>query len=139
MGVGVATASLFYTVYTTEEQKSEQREIDRLNEANLAAESKEAERRVGESNARTAILLRSAAAASGFAAGGSKSEYVGSIIQEQQRELDWMKTSGASRLSIMRAESSARMRLLNAQQAAGIFKGIGGAYSAGVKEGYWGT
>jgi len=138
MGVGVALASLFYTVYTTEEQKSEQKEIDRLNQANLEAESKEAERRVGESNVRTAILLRSAEAASGFAEGGSTSRYVGSIIQEQQRELDWMKTSGASRLSIMRAESSARMRLLNAQQTAGIFKGIGDTYSAGVKEGYWG-
>lgn len=139
MATGVAIVSLFYAAYTAKEQKKDQEEIDRINEANLKAETVEASRRVEASNRRTAGLLRASEAASGFAAGGSTSAYVGGIIKEQQRELDWMKTSGASRLDIMRSESSARLRLMKAERTAGIFKGASGVYSAGATEGYWGN
>lgn len=138
MATGVAVSSLFYSVYTAEKQKDEQEEIDRLNAANLEAETTEASRRVEASNLRTAKLLRTQEAATGFAVGGSTSFKIGAIIKESQRELDWMKTAGASRLDIMRAESSARMRLARAEQISGVFRGISGVYSAGAKEGYWG-
>lgn len=127
MAIGVL--NVLYSEYTRQEQIGDQKEIDRLNAANLKAETAEAAKRIESANIRTTKLLRAQEAASGFAVGGSTSARVGAIIKEQQQDLDWMKTAGASRLDIMRQESAARLRLMKAEKTAALFQGISGAYS----------
>jgi len=77
-------------------------------------------------------LLKAHAASIGFSAGGSTTSYVDEIVSQGQSDLDWMKTSNVSRLGILRAESSARLRLNQGQRTAGISAGIGNAIGSGV-------
>lgn len=130
MAVGIAVAGLLYSEYTRREQIEDQKEIDKLNAANLKSETAEAAERIETANKRTAGLLRAKGAAAGFAVGGSTSARIGAIIKEQQQDLDWMKTAGASRLDIMRQESAARLRLMKAEKSAALFQGISGAYTS---------
>lgn len=133
MATGFAVASLLYTVYTTEKQIKDQKEIDELNQANLEAETAESIRRTELSDRRTSGLLRSSEAASGFKSGGSRTIQMESILGEQKRELDWMKTAGASNIDISRAESSARLRLLKAERGLSLLQGSANVYSSAQK------
>lgn len=139
MATGVAIAGLVLaiggTVVNTRDKNraiADEKEIADLNAANLAAETAEASKRLEKSNKRTAGLLRAHAAGIGFKTGGSTSSRAGDIISENQSDLDWMKTAGRSRLDILRAESSARLRLSQAERSAGAVRGVSSAIGSGA-------
>ncbi len=139
MAIGIGIASLVLAVGGTvvqtrdkNRQIADMKEIDATNASNLALENKESARRLDLSNKKTAGLLKAYSASTGFASGGSTTGYINNVIGEGQKDLDWMKTSGRSRLGILRSEANARLRLTKASASAGVVAGVGNAIGSGV-------
>lgn len=138
LGLGIASFALAVggtamSVRDRNRDIADQKAIDELNAQNLELESAESEKRLKKSNLRTAGLLRAHASAVGFKRGGSTTAYVEDLVKEGESDLDWMRTSGRSKLGILRAESSARLRLSKAERATGVTSGVSSAVGAGLR------
>ena len=113
----------------------EQAIIDAENLERERLETEESIKRTGESHAKTEATARTQVAASGFAVGSSLDKYVASMQEEHASDIDWMRTSGASREAIQKRESSARYSAGMAGAKTTMIAGIGGAANtlSGVK------
>lgn len=102
-------------------------------------------RRQGQDDQRLRASARARAAASGAEMSGSPLSYLNFMEEEQGRQLDWMKTSGASRIRLQNEGDKLRARAGvisgEAQQWDAIFTGIGsiastvGSFGAGGAKG----
>lgn len=90
-------------------------------------ETGESIRRTEEVNAQTRGTAKAQIGASGFGSGSSLDSYLETIKQEQTSDIDWMRTSGASRADISGREADARQRNTVAQANARFIGAIGGA------------
>ena len=135
VGVGIATLALgIYSTATSQRNRkrdiADQQAIDALNAANLASETAESVKLTKRTQDLTQSYVNARAASSGFASGGSLTFAARTLETQQASDLDWMKTSGASRLSILQSESQARLRLSKAEASASAFKGYTGAFTS---------
>ena len=111
------------------------REQELMAEQNAALEQQELTENVRRENLRNSQIKGSAAAkaaASGRRVEGSLSSYLDFIEEEQGREVDWMRSSGASRIRLNRqaAMNQARSTRLQARaKKRGLYTGLLGAAS----------
>lgn len=105
----------------------EQLALDRENIELGKKETAESIRRTEEVNAQTVGFAKTQIGASGFGSGSSMDSYLQTIQQEQSSDVDWMRTSGASRADIAGREAEARKRNTIAQGNAAFIGSIGGA------------
>ncbi len=104
----VAVISGIYGVYSGIKQSkaasaaaSKQERIARDNASNSRAETQEEARRLQREGDKAEAKGRSRAAASGVTPDGSMDIFLGSEKDEFDREVDWLKTSGENRASII--------------------------------------
>ena len=90
-------------------------------------------RRQGDEDRRLRSSALARAAASGAELSGSPLAYLDYMEEEQGRQLDWMKTAGASRIRLQNQSDKLRARAGvisgESQQWQSIFSGIGSAAS----------
>lgn len=108
-------------------QAQTQAEIDAENAERERMETEESIRRTEVSHKKTEATARTQVAASGFAAGSSLDKYVASMQEEHASDIDWMRTSGASRAAIQKRESAARYSAGMAKAKGTKIAGIGSA------------
>ena len=98
-----AVASLASGVMGFMGKKDEQKAAEKAGQANQAriqAETKEEHRRAAAVAGQQKGSARARAAASGVRESGSSAAYIASLADEQQRQLSWLKRSGATRGNI---------------------------------------
>jgi hypothetical protein len=81
--------------------------------------------RTERENLKTEGLAKVQVGASGFKVGSSLDQYVEKVKAEHASDLDWMRTSGATKVGIMEREASARKRTGIATSQATTISGIG--------------
>ncbi len=127
-----------------QELRSIAREEERLGERNaLLARRELAEqiRRQTEEDRliRSAALAR--AAASGAKVSGSVADYLDYMETEQNRQLEWLRTAGATRIRLeleaVRISAAATRSQASAQGFAALFAGFAGAFSFMDKGGFF--
>ena len=113
-------------------------EQERLDLANIQLEKLETEesiRRTLESQGKTIGTQRSQAGASGFGVGSSLDRYIASTQAEHSSDIDWMRTSGASRAAIGEREAAARKDAADAVSKGNYTSSITGAIGSGMSAG----
>ena len=116
---------------------SAQFELDEENRRLAALELDESVARTEDVNRQTEGLASSRIGASGFGAGSSMDKYLETIKATHAGDIDWMKTSGASRDAIAAREAAARKRSADSFASARFTQSIG--QSLGSLGGYaWG-
>lgn len=106
------------------------RQQELMAEENAMLEQKELDENVRRQNLRDAQVRGSAqakAAASGQRVEGSLSNYLDFIDEEQSREIDWMKTAGASRIRLNKQAANNQARSLRIQaktRKRGLYSGL---------------
>lgn len=117
--VGAIAGPLFgeaYAGYESErEYNAEQARIAEENTRLYELEVAENIRRSSLYNEQNLGLARTQAGASGFAVGSSVGLYVDTINAEQEADVDWMRTSGASAAALQRKTASAVKRFSDRQ------------------------
>jgi len=148
----VTIASTAYGIHSSMEaadaQKAAAAESERLgieNAAAVEAETQEQARRTAAAQSSQQASARARAAASGVAEGGSMSTVTGEMAKEHTRQLDWLKTSGATRAEMTRQGAKASGDVGRAQASAtraggiaGGIQGVGSIHKSGTKAGWWG-
>ncbi len=125
---------------------SEQERLDLENIRLNKLETEESIRRTEESQRDVIGTQRNQVGASGFATGSSLDKYIEATQKRQASDIDWMRTSGASRDAISAREASARKSASESQSKARLVSGISsaigsgaGAFAVGNKSGWkWG-
>lgn len=122
-------------------------EAERLAEANAVAseaETHESMRRTRRQSAAAEATAGAKAGASGVV-GGSMGDAIASMITEHGTQLDWMKTSGASRANIIRKggaltgmQGRAQADATRARGTSNLLKSSQTVYSSGKKADWWG-
>ena len=103
-------------------------------------ETAESIRRTEESQEFTESTAKTQIGASGFASGGSMGRYMSTMEAKHATDVDWMKTSGASRTAIASREAAARHRAGLEGSKATLVSGVGQAVgSAGSAAGAYST
>lgn len=143
IGAGVAVAGAIGGYVSSRKAAKEQKKLDRENRALYKRELDESIRRTQETQRTTEATASTQVAASGFAVGSSLDRYVDTMQAQHSSDIDWMRTSGASILSIQEREASARYDLATAQSRSQLFSGLGSAvgqagqtYTYGAKYGW---
>ena len=139
-----AVASAAAGVYSAKQSADAAEEQEKLAEKNAQYEQMEAEesaRRLSEENERTESLSRAMAAASGVG-GESQENYLSAQELKGQREVAWMKKTGANRANIIRTEGAITAKAGKAQAlASGVSsatQGVGTVYQTGAANKWWG-
>jgi len=109
-----------------------QEQLDKQNIELYKKEVGESVRRTGIENDKTESVIKTQIGASGFAVGSSLDAYLKTVQQENSTDLDWMRTSGASRVAISEREAAARKRNSDAQANANLVAGVGNAIGTGA-------
>ena len=109
-------------------QSAEQAAIDAENVERERIETEESIARTEIEHGKTEAQARMEVAASGFAVGSSLDKYVATMQEEHTSDVDWMRTSGASRAAIQERESAARYRSGMDRSSATKVAGIGSAF-----------
>lgn len=116
----VAAAAAVITVVGAEESKKavrgaagDRRNLDRENRLRYEKEVVESVRRTKYQQGVIESQAKASSGSSGFAIGSSLDKYVKTVEAQHERDIDWMKTSGASISAIMESEASARQRASN--------------------------
>jgi hypothetical protein len=98
-------------------------------------------RRTELENKRIRSSAKARAAASGARLEGTPMEYLDYMEGEQERQLDWMKTAGASRIRLDLQGEKSRAKALKIQgqnqRTSSFFSGVTGAFSYLDKGGYF--
>lgn len=110
------------TAAATEKLEQENIELEK-------AETAESIRRAEEANLKNLGMAKTQAGASGFGVGSSMDAYVKRLKATQEADVEWMKTSGASRAEISARESAARKRASDRYAAAEFAGNIGRSMS----------
>ena len=113
-------------------------EQERLDLENIRLEKLETEesiRRTEESHAEILGSQRTQVGSSGFATGSSLDKYVSSTQEKHASDIDWMRTSGASRAAIGEREAAARKNASEAGSKARTISNIGGAIGSAAGAG----
>ena len=124
--VGLAASA--YSAYQQADAADEAKEIAEMNADRERAESAEEARRAQKQADRTNSLARARAAASGIA-GESSDMYLAALEDEQQREVDWIRTSGSSRAKIIEKEGRRAHKIGNAEAWSTMASGVQDSYS----------
>ena len=106
----------------------EQRQLDEENIRLDKLEIAESISRTESSNRQSAGMAEAQIGASGFGGGSSMNSYLSTIKAEQASDVDWMKTSGASRTAIQEREAAARQRNSNRQARGNFMSGIASSF-----------
>ena len=122
-GLVLSAAGTAYGVYSSEKQAAEAEDIAEDNARRQSAEAEEMAQRAENEAAREESLSRARAAASG-ATGESMDLYQEDLAKTNQREIDWIRRSGASRADAIKQEGYAQA---SGYRSAGIEQGIRGA------------
>lgn len=109
-----------------------QQGIDAENIARMKEENKETIKRTEERQQEIEASGRTAAAASGFAKGSSKQSYMDSLQKTHQSDLDWLKKSAESNVSIAESESAMRYDISRRRSGTNLIAGLGDAAAAGI-------
>ena len=131
--IGSAIFGLIGAQQTKKAQKragSAQFELDEENRRLAKLELDESIARTEDVNLQTEGIAAGKVGASGFGAGSSMDKYLETIKAVHAGDVDWMKTSGASRDAIAAREAAARKRNTDAFASAGFIKSIGGSLSS---------
>ncbi len=104
--------------------RKRQKKLDRENERLYKLEVNESIRRTVEQQTILEGTLGVQIGASGFARGSSLDRYFSTVQAQNKADVDWMKTSGASRSAIMARETEARSRASEAASKASLYGGI---------------
>ena len=106
--------------------------LDRANLKLMQLELDENVRRLTEENKTIEGTQRNLVGASGFASGGSLQQYMDFTKKTHTDNVDWMKTSGASRIAIGQREMNARKSMADSMADANFFSSITGAIGTGA-------
>lgn len=106
-------------------QAKTQRELDAENLALQKKETAESIRRTKKDQVKVEGQIETDIGASGFEVGGSLDKYLESVKEEHSSDLDWMRTSGASRDAIAEREAAARYSATRSQATGTLIGGIG--------------
>ncbi len=139
MAVGFAAAGVVATMFSYADKtqartraKNRQMALDYQNTQLYKKEVDESVRRTELYNTKTESTIKNQIGASGFAPGSSMDSYLETVQKEQQMDVDWMRTSGASKAAIMDRESQARKRNADANIKSEQIAGIGNIIGAGA-------
>ncbi len=117
----------------------EQYRIDQENIRLYNLEVDETVRRTKLNQAETEGQISANIGASGFAKGSSLDKYLEFVSTENKKDIDWMRTSGASQTAIKSREADARRRNANAVAEGNLVSGIGSAITGNVSKAFgWG-
>ena len=131
--VAAGSARVIGGVKQRKAEKAQSAEEYRLAQENIAlekAETEESIRRTGLSQRKTEGMAKTQVAASGFAVGSSLDKYVESMKAEHASDIDWMRTSGASRAEIAERESAARLSASESASKGRFISNIGSSIGA---------
>jgi hypothetical protein len=115
------------------EAADEQQRLDRENIKLEEAETEETIKRTSGEQSKVEALAKTQVAYSGFAIGSSLDKYVETMQAEHASDIDWMRTSGASRSAIQHREATARRKISIAKADATMIAGIGSAVGSMAK------
>ena len=142
-----AAASVFGGLQGMKSGKAQQRlakEQILLAEQNAVLQQRELDEQVRRQELQNTRVKSSAlarAAASGARLEGTPTDYLEYMETEQDRQLDWMKTAGASRIRLDLAGEKMRAKALSIQgknqRYSSFFSGVTGAFSYLDKGGYF--
>ncbi len=117
----------------------EQYKIDQENIRLYNLEVKETIRRTELSQAETEGQISANIGASGFAKGSSLDKYLEFVSSENKKDVDWMRTSGASQSAIKSREADARRRNANSVAEGNLISGLGNAITSTAGKAFgWG-
>ena len=118
--------------------------LNALNERAQSAENAETERRTLAQSQQTESLARAKAAASGASLTGSMASYLSFLEKENLQQFEWLKTSGAAKLSSMQAAGASNVRALKTQADAqgdlakgAVLEGASSTFQTGMDAGGW--
>lgn len=114
---------------------SEQQRLDMENIRLERLETEESIRRTELSHGVIEGQQKAQVGASGFAVGSSLDKYMEATQAQHASDIDWMRTSGASREAISEREASARYSSSQAAIKAGTISGIGDIIGTGATAG----
>lgn len=131
IGLAVSAVGTGYSIYASEQAAKEAESIADDNAQREAMEAEEMAQRAEEAADRENSLARAKAAASG--AGGESSDlYLEDLESTKQREIDWIRRSGASRSSLISSEGSAKSSGIRAEGVGDLISGLGGTATGGL-------
>ena len=133
-GLILSAVGTGYGIYSSEQAAKEAEGIAEDNARREAMEAEEMAQRAEKEAAREESLSRARAAASGVG-GESTDLYQEDLAKTNQREIDWIRRSGASRADITRREGQ---QTASSYRSAGISQGIKGigSVAAGTMDWY---
>lgn len=114
---------------------AEQERLDLENIRLERLETEESIRRTEISHGDIERTQRSQVGSSGFAVGSSLDQYMTMTQERHASDVDWMRTSGASRAAIGERESAARASASESRSRAGFISNIGGAIGTAAQAG----
>lgn len=109
---------------------NEQHEIDTENIRLEGLETDETIRRQGIRDERMEGTVKTQVGASGFKSGSSLDSYIQTLEAEHQSDIDWMRTSGASRQDLMTRDADARRSQSRDKASANFLGSIGSSFSS---------
>lgn len=107
--------------------------VGEANAANIQMETDEAARRLEDQQQANVSIASARAAASGLKPGiGSQNLFVATLKSEQNKELSFLKRSGASRAEIARVEADARASAGKGKAFGSLMSGFSGSAKMGA-------
>lgn len=128
----VGAGATVYSAYQKGQAAEEAEKIAEKNAQRTELETEEAARRLERQQERNQSLAKARAAASG-AGGASVDTYLDDMEAEDERQLNWLKKSGASQAEIQRWEGRATAKAGRAGAIAGMIGGAADMFSAGTQ------
>lgn len=129
-GLVLTAATTAYGIYQQQEAQEESEAIADANAARIEAEAQETARRAEKTAQAERSTARARAAASGVV-GLSTYLHLDEMEKEQNRQIDWIRKSGASQADITTREAKATRSTTRAAQAQTIMSGAKDAYDWG--------
>jgi len=129
---GVKAAGAIYGRKVEKDAASDQYAVDQQNIERMERENAETIRRTQLDMEQKEASAQTAGAGSGFAAGGVKSSYLEGLKGTHKADLDWLKESSESNVSIAQSEAATRYGTAGSRATANLISGLGGAAASGV-------
>lgn len=133
VGLLVSAASTGYSIYSSDKAAEEAEDIADANARREAMEAEEMAQRAEKDAAREEALARARAAASGVE-GESQDLYLKDLTQTNRRDIDWIRSSGASQAALTRREGRTAASTVRRE---GVAAGIAGLGQAANAAGSW--
>ncbi len=130
MATGFMVASAVYGAYSANEAGKDAAAGGKRNERLSRLETAEKARRLEMQQERELGTARVGYAASGFSPGGTSELYLDELAAEQERELQWLKTTGASIAGAESKRGRDAQSQANAQSVSTLLAGAAGASSS---------